>query len=579
MEAKKILVLLLTLIVGVKVTYLNAQVCGSTNLPVNQLINDAEIVVLGEVVDKQSFWNYEDNIFTKHTIKVAQSSKKNTNEIYILTEGGTVDDLTFTVLGAIDLTLNKQVIFFLNENEQINNNKTNGITYKLIDLANYNQISNAVENVHSSIAIDKFNQMMIAKHNASFKFFRSEERISKTKQVDITGLNPQKIAGGNNEVLTITGSGFGNFSGSAKVAMRSPSSISTIIYEDIKAEFILSWSDTKIEFIVPGDDITEDTDGFATGAVQITTESDEVSTSTQTVEVIYNKKVYNGVSISLRSKDNNGTTAIYVEQQLINDGALPAIKSALATWNCATGTSLVYAGAVSGVCKKYDGLNVVCYDATLSSFTLGNTRSVSRNCSNAGLADQLDADIRINSNINWSFTDDVEFSQYHFESVMLHEIGHAFTLGHVLNEADVMYPTLYNGRNKSELTNNDLAGGVDVMSNSTTENNCSVYGAIIPYNSNLACSPCANISGVTLENLTEKSVYLSWSKIPNAEKYELQYRLAGLQWNSYTSYTNNVILFDLEPCTTVECRLLALCDSETQSLNERLDTFTTFGCK
>jgi len=530
MEAKKRMVLLLTMLVGINATYLNAQVCGSSNSTINQLINSTEIVVKGKVIAQHCFWYNQNDIYTKHTIEVEQSSNKNTTKIYVITEGGTVDDITFKVYGLPNLSLQSQGIFFLKKNDAIAHKRYNNY-YSLTDFATYNEFNKTIQNAGSIETLNNFD-----------------------------------------------GAGFGNLAGDAKVSMRSAGSLNSSVYEDVDPANILSWTNNKIKFIVQGDELTDNNSGLASGSVRITNESGDIITSTQTVKVIYNKKVFNKIPISLRSKDLDGKIAIYVERQLINDGALPAIENALKTWNCSTGSNFVYTGIVDDVCKKYDGLNVICYDAAINSTTLGSTRVVSRNCSSIGLADQLDADIRINPNINWGFTDDIEHSQFHFESVILHELGHAFMLGHVLNEADVMYPILYNSLIKSDLTNNDIAGGLDVMSISTTENTCSSHGAVTAYGSAEQCNSCSNISNINIENLTENSAYLSWSKISNAVNYQLQYRFGGSEWYNHSSCTNNTILFDLPTCATIEYRLSAFCDNDNNSINETVYTFTTIGC-
>lgn len=576
MEAKKRMVLLLTMLVGINATYLNAQVCGSGNSTINQLINSTEVVVKGKVIEKHCFWYNQNDIYTKHTIEVEQSSNNNTSKIYVITEGGTVDDITFKVYGLPNLSLQSQGVFFLKKNDAIAHKRYN--SYSLTDFATYNEFTKTIQNAGSIETLNNFNKMLKAKHNASFQFNINTTTSAKTKQLSITGISPLTVATGRDDVLTIDGAGFGNLAGDAKVSMRSAGSLNSSAYEDVDLANILSWTNNKIKFIVQGDELTDSNSGLASGSVRITNESGDIITSTQTVKVIYNKKVFNKVPISLRSKDLDGKIAIYVERQLIYDGALPAIENALKTWNCSTGSNFVYTGVVDDVCKKYDGLNVICYDAAITNTTLGSTRVVSRNCSSIGLADQLDADIRINPNINWCFTDDIEHSQFHFESVILHELGHAFMLGHVLNELDVMYPILYNSLIKSDLTNNDIAGGLDVMSISTTENTCSSHGAVTAYGNAEQCNLCSNISNINIENLTENSAYLSWSKIPNVVNYQLQYRFGGLEWYNHFSCTNNTILFDLPACTTIEYRLSAFCDNDNNSINETVYTFTTMGC-
>lgn len=578
MEAKKIMILLLATLVGINTSYINAQVCGSSNFTINELINSAALIVEGKVIDQQCFWLNPNEIYTKNTIEVTQSSNKNTGEIYILTEGGTIDDINFKVYGVPGLRLQQQGIFFLNENIR-SFSKKNENFYNLKSVATFNITTNLIEQSGSVEQVHNFNEMLLRKHNTSFNFNRKIKSQVKTKAVNITGLSPLIVAAGNNEVLTINGTGFGNLVKEAKVSMRSANSLNSSVFNDVDEANILSWSDTKIEFIVPGDDITSSTDGVASGKLRITSETGVETTSTQTVKVIYNKKVFSGAPISLRSKDNDGVIAIYVEQQLINDGALPAIENALQTWNCATGSNFVYAGIVNNVCTKYDGLNVICYDDAITNPTLGSTRVVSRNCNSAGLADQLDADIRINPNTNLSFTDEMPNSEFHFESVILHELGHVFMLGHVINEEDVMYPIIRNDLIKNKLTNNDIAGGLDVMSVSITENDCSSHGAITPFDISNQCTNCSNVPNISVKNITENSAYLNWQKTSDTISYQLLYRFGTSPWYNYENYKNEVIFFNLPACATVEYKLSALCEVDNNILNETTYTFTTLGCK
>lgn len=580
MKVKKNLLFTFITIAVMKVNFLNAQMCGSSNLTINKLLTKAQLVVTGKVTDKHSFWNKQKSeIYTKYTIAVNQSSNLNTQKVYVIAEGGTVNDLTYKVFGMPDLKLQNEGVFFLRKAEKpmINNIKSN--YFNLIDVALYNEVSNTIENGFSVITVDNFNSILRVKHKAIFSFTQKSKKNYKAKQAIITDVNPKSVAAGNNDVIVIDGNNFGSFAGNAKVSMRSAASFSPSAFFDIKAANVISWTDTKIEFIVPGDELTDNLSGVASGKIQVTNASGSTTTSSQSVEVKYNKKVYDGTSIAMRSKNNDGTIAVYVERQLIDDGALPAVENSLKKWNCATNSNLVYSGIVDGVCETYDGLTVICYDNSLQNPRLGRTRVISRNCTSTGFADLLDADITINPNINWAFTDSINFSQYHFESVLLHELGHAFTLGHVLNSADIMYPIINNSVIKTELTNNDIAGGIDVMSASFVENDCSSFGAIMPHNNAEACNDCLDMPEMTMKNLTKNSVFLSWEQTPGSSSYQIEYRYNGMDWNSYTSNTNHVILFDLQPCTNVEWRLMSSCDNTVMAQSEAAFRFSTSGCQ
>ncbi|MEZ5054635.1 MAG: matrixin family metalloprotease [Chitinophagales bacterium] len=61
-------------------------------------------------------------------------------------------------------------------------------------------------------------------------------------------------------------------------------------------------------------------------------------------------------------------------------------------------------------------------------------------------------DMVFNPNSSFYFgTGTTPSTQYDFESVVLHELGHAFGQGHNSNNAEVMYPSLANGATKRVL--------------------------------------------------------------------------------------------------------------------------------
>ena len=571
--------ILFTAVVMLCANVLKAQVCGATNLQLNELVYETELIVIGKVIKKHSFWNdTKTNIYTEHIIEIEQATKFNANKVAVLTEGGTVDDLTFEIFGLPNLTLQSEGVFFLNKNYNTITNNTNNNYYNLVDVGNYNATTNKIENSNSIITIDNFNKLLTQKHKAVFSFTNSKEKSYKLEQATISNINPKIIGGGSNKVLTITGSGFGTLTGSAKIAMRSAGSLSASAFIDIDKTNIKNWTDTKIQFEVPGDEITSNFAGVASGKIKVTNSAGLVTTSSKTVEISFNRKVFKGTSVRLRGKNQNGAIPFYVERRLINDGALPAVKSALEIWNCAAGSNFVYGGIVDNVCKEYDEINVICYDSTIPTFNLAITKVVSRSCSAYNVADQIDADITFNSNLSWGFNDNITSGQFHFQSVLLHELGHAFMLSHVVNKADIMYPSLRNGLLKVEPTNNDVDGGLQVMSESASAVNCSSYGQIKPYNSE-SCNGCSNVTNIKAKNITENSVYLNWETIRNSVSYKMRYRFNGSKWYQYDGEISSLILFDLPACTTIECKLLSFCNNNERSESEKTYRFTTLGCQ
>ena len=65
-------------------------------------------------------------------------------------------------------------------------------------------------------------------------------------------------------------------------------------------------------------------------------------------------------------------------------------------------------------------------------------------------------------------------SQYDFESVAVHELGHGHELGHVINTLEIMNYSIANGQSKRVLSTNDLAGGNAVMARNASGTVCSL---------------------------------------------------------------------------------------------------------
>ncbi|MFM9944310.1 MAG: PKD domain-containing protein, partial [Bacteroidia bacterium] len=88
-------------------------------------------------------------------------------------------------------------------------------------------------------------------------------------------------------------------------------------------------------------------------------------------------------------------------------------------------------------------------------------------------------DIEADSTINWYYlTGTIGGSQYDFQSVLSHELGHGHQLGHVISTNELMNYSISNGKKKSTLSTADLSGGKYVMDISVKTNVCNNGGAM-----------------------------------------------------------------------------------------------------
>lgn len=71
--------------------------------------------------------------------------------------------------------------------------------------------------------------------------------------------------------------------------------------------------------------------------------------------------------------------------------------------------------------------------------------------------------IEFNQGTNWFYGENpskINFMQYDFETVALHELGHCFQLGHDRDPQELMYPTNRNGEAKRTITPNAINGAL-----------------------------------------------------------------------------------------------------------------------
>jgi hypothetical protein len=130
-----------------------------------------------------------------------------------------------------------------------------------------------------------------------------------------------------------------------------------------------------------------------------------------------------------------------------------------------------------------------------------------------------DIDIIFNSNINWQY--DPAFpsqTQYDFESVALHELGHAHQLGHIIDNNGVMHYAISNGQTKRNLSPfSDIAGGNYVMDKSSRFIACSPSHTPMLYlnSSNCALGPLSEFTANPNNLCPNENAVISLSSTPN----------------------------------------------------------------
>ena len=296
----------------------------------------------------------------------------------------------------------------------------------------------------------------------------------------IDGFSPATTRGGTivpGDFITITGSGFGAAAGTVFFTNADDGGV-TFTASGVGSD-IISWSDVSITVKVA--------QNGGTGPINV----NGAFTSGSSLTVNYGHSAINsafsgfGVSTRQRYYHRNmnglgGYTYLYNTTSgfSANAPAVAAFERALATWRC--GTFINWrSGGTTAVGFAADGINVVMFDGTLPAGVLGRATSRFTGSSIGGCtttntvwcANELDIQFFTDppvAGFPWEYGPALPSgSEYDFETVALHELGHHHGLQHVIDAGAIMHFAIANGASNRVLSGNDVAGGNARMAYST----------------------------------------------------------------------------------------------------------------
>jgi len=555
------------------------------NHSLDELIQQSSNIFEGTIVDKHAFWDVDSlHIITAHTVQVKQSSTdKTTENVIILTPGGQVNDDYMAFSGASHFQNGDSGVFFTNPTNY-NIIKQTGYTYLSLTNSQHHFLNRQAENVqmlNNNYTLQQVYQKIEKATKSNFKYLPNAPESAESQKLlaSILNISPLNLPADGTHTLTITGTGFGTLNGDASISMPNSNFSSGVSYITIPKKNITHWSNSLIQIKVPGFDILTSFPGVGSGLVKIQTANGNEVTSTQKVVVSYNHKKLDGKNIDLISHSNKGDMPFYISKQLIDDGALPAIERAMDLWYCQTGIQFSIVGTVNETCYKVDNKNVISYDDDCSINQLGYTRLLVSSCSSQSEVYLRDLDIIINRNKNWDF--DLELTSIgssDFTSTILHEMGHAHLLGHVLNKEDILYPIIVRTETKKELIENNKNGGSQILVDSKNQNGCTNYKPQIPFNDGFCCSP---LNKLTVNYITAQSAVINFEHTLKNTNVQVRYRKFGhSNWNVFTTNNSNLLLGDLQDCSSYEVQVSDACrnEEEVQFSEGNAVLFETKGC-
>ncbi|PIA78682.1 hypothetical protein BFR04_03875 [Gaetbulibacter sp. 4G1] len=493
-------------------------------IPLQEQVEQSSLIVEGKVIAKKSFWDdNHHNIYTSNTVEVYKVFKGDQPKtIEVITLGGTVGNKALIVSPSLKLRKGDIGIFTLYDNnipvelEAKSSNKKYRTYSSLQGFYRYNLYDNIAANPLSKkkgIANSFYNEIInYTKSNyIEIASFTTDIKKTTTSKVFLPPsaitFAPTTATAGTKTVLTISGLGFGGTKG--KVGFSNADDGGATFVDALDSQ-VLTWSDTQITVEIPG--------GAGTGIIRVTHDdtTSDVSAATLTISYAELNATFdpddetgqmppgaNGplgfYAYQTRHVNRNASGGYTWEMQtdFFNDSEFPGAKAdfekALDRWRCETKVNWTISGSATTTdVVASDGVNVVKFDNNavpaddLPNGVLGRCSSWYSACGAFGNASSwnwhvAELDIVFDDETDWHFgTGLPAFTEYDFESVALHELGHGHQLGHVIDNSaqvdngnDVMHYAISNSEQQRVLTANNIAGATNVHGRSTSVVACS----------------------------------------------------------------------------------------------------------
>lgn len=468
--------------------------CLQYEVPLERRASVSELVFEGTVGSSESFWAPDRRfIYTVHRVSIHRLWKGNLRqgetEVLMLTLGGRVGDTICRAEPALELQAGQRGVFFA-EPPAIPVFERGGLRvfqphadgqgfarFNLID-DTANDLFTTYKGIETGF-IPRIEELLWQK-GRSIVPIKPESPKDKTQATPaISNFSPTTVTAGTGTVLTINGSNFGATPGKVQFgdADQAPGN-----FIDAAAHNVVSWNDSQIRIRVPY--------RAGTGRIRVVNATNETSPNspsdlTVTYNLINAQQPTKDTRIKLIDRDSTGGF-LFVPASNIrsNAPALAALERALSEWRCKTNVNFQLSNLTTAInCdNSTDGINVVGFagaSCPLGAGKLGVCFSQFIECNVTGdfLISSIDLlFVPTAPNGGWNFGPGATTgNRIDFESVALHELGHAHQLGHVINAAIVMNFSLdVNTDLRTLNAASDVAGGTDVLTFSATGPGCGV---------------------------------------------------------------------------------------------------------
>lgn len=511
-------------------------------------VSHAETIVLGTVVQKETFLDSVSmQVYTLNKIEITAYLKnpQSVSAVYVITNGGVFQNRSTIVYPSLQLQQQNEYVLFLqpassaSENKQLR--KTEPAAKQMIAYAgaqgalvkSMNQFADLFDRPKQNeeqllSAIQQYTKTQAL--TPAGTFFRARpipEQLAPGAIHAITSFTPSTTRSGTivaGDQITISGSGFGAAPGT--VFFTNADDGGATFASSGVASDIVSWSDNTITVKVPSFAGTGpiNVNGTMTSATNLTVEyaHTEINSSFSGFGSPTRQRYY------LRNLNSlGGYTFEFNTTFASNTAAVSAFNRAVVSWRCGTGVNFRANGTTAIATSANDGTNCVYFNPSIPSGTLAV-------CTSNFLA-SANGSCNLQNTVWWLNDMDIQFrdvptagttweygpsapsaSEYDFESVALHEIGHGHGFGHVIAPGQVMHYSIANGVQSRTPATNDLAAGTSKMSYSTAATCFNPPGSGTPMTA-VSAGACVTLpitmGEVKARRINKTTNEISWSTI------------------------------------------------------------------
>jgi len=503
--------------------------CMLVPLSLEHRVQAATLIVEGAVKNSKSYWDAEHKmIYTVHEVQLTKLFKGQVpgKELTIVTEGGTVDNEAIYHTATLQLRPGVTGIFLCTPSPVRigpGNQPQFTVYSSLQGFVRYDPVMRTATDPFAIFQdADMIRNRIVALTGVPFAVLGPDpfgadrapaSGMKTTATPVITSFSPASTPGGIETQLTINGSNFGATQGTGYVEFPNANDGGLSYVRPLAADYV-SWTNNSIVVRVPSNAVIPA--GCAgTGNFRVTNSDPATGTSPSPLTIPWTYTNFESGGVPYRAdliNDNGagGYTFQYASSFASNTAAVGAFERALDSW-CVTQVNWTSGTTTSTNVIASDGINLVRFDTgpQLPAGVLGRLTSYYSGCGPAGGPYNWyvnEMDIAFDDGANWQYGPALpSFSQYDFESVAVHELGHGHQLNHVINTTDVMHYAIANSQVRRTPSTDDVNGGTYVVTNSLVANSCGPT-PMIP-------SPCplpVTLLSFTGKRVEGEGIVLSW---------------------------------------------------------------------